>query len=91
MNSRSDSQQQEIPPQPEPHAETPPPAPGGTDAVVHPTGPEGTQRPAARDVDPRDNPATTGALPENVEEGEDTSTRATQRDSADTDTEEPPA
>lgn len=90
MNSRSDSRQQ-TPPQPEPHAETPPAAPGGTDAVVHPTGKEGTREPAARDIGPQENPATTGAVPEDVEEGEDTSTQATERGSADSDAEEPPA
>ncbi len=67
----------ELPPRPEPQIEIPPTAPGGVDAVAFPTGPHGTTRPAVRDADPRENPATSTALPETPDEGEDTSTRAT--------------
>lgn len=80
-----------MPPQPEPEAVTPPAAPGGVDAVVHPTGPHGTRKPAVRDGDPLRNPATKATLPDETKQGEDTSNRATRGEKETTPQEESPA
>ncbi|TIC88254.1 hypothetical protein E8D34_04760 [Nocardioides sp. GY 10113] len=83
---------------PEPKVEEREPAPGGADAVVHGSGPQaetGEPEPLVRDARPRGNPSideAPEAIKEEVEGGEDTTTRATRSDEVeDSSPEESPA
>lgn len=86
-------------PKPEPEAQRGDPSPGGADAS-HTSGADGTvgvdgvERGDAvpADLDPDLNPAVEDALPDEVREGEDTETKATDDDSGDVESgEEEPA
>ncbi len=68
------AEQTDLGPMPEPEIEPGDPAPGGADAVGD--GPH--ERPATPDLSTRDNPAVDDvSLPDEMKEGEDTSTQAT--------------
>lgn len=67
---------QSLPPPPKPRVEPPAPPPGGPHAVPG-VGGEGAYSTAARDPDPRHNPATDHELPAETTQGEDTDTAAT--------------
>ena len=76
MSDRDDTT--DLGPMPDPRIEPSEPAPGGVDAVDE--GPHAD--PATRDLSAVDNPAVDeDALPDEMKQGEDTSTRAT-RDEA---------
>ena len=80
----------ELGPMPEPHIEPGEPNPGGVDAIDDFSGPI-----AIPDLSPEENPAIVENAPETikqeVQEGEDTSTKATrdEHDSEDSDQESP--
>jgi hypothetical protein len=90
--SRSD-----LGPQPEPEIEPGEPLPGGVDAVPEADGVDGEfsdPDPAPRDLDPARNPAVEDVMPDEMFEGEDTSTEATEDGDGESDTkgeEESPA
>lgn len=66
--------------QPEPTIDPGEPEPGGADAVEHDAGapaPGTEDEPVPHDTDPEHNPSA-GAVPGEMKEGEDTSTRATE-------------
>jgi hypothetical protein len=70
---------QDLGPKPDAEIEPGEPKPGGIDAVPQADGVDGedaTADPLARDLDPEDNPST-GEIPLEVKQGEDTSTEAT--------------
>jgi hypothetical protein len=70
--SETPSQSGDLGPQPTPTTESPEMFPGGTDATRDAT--DYVDRgadPAARDMDPDDNPAVEDALPEGVKESDD--------------------
>ena len=78
---------------PKPDAEIEPgePNPGGVDAVADSDGVDGETaepEPLARDLDPDQNPAVEDALPDEMKQGEDTSTKATEGEDSDVDTED---
>lgn len=80
----------DLGPQPDPEIEPGEPNPGGVDAVDAGDGVDGERAhpdPAARDLDPRDNPAVEDALPDEMTQTEDTSTEATRDDDGEPDTE----
>lgn len=79
------SQDNDLGPAPEPVIEPGEPNPGGVDAIDYPTGAEALAgeaeapvAPALRDLDPDANPAVEDALPDEMKQGEDTTTKATQ-------------
>lgn len=70
----------DLGPQPEPTIEPGEPDPGGVDALDVADGVDGESAspdPAPRDLDPERNPADDG-MPEEMKQGEDTSTEATE-------------
>jgi hypothetical protein len=74
----TDESTSDLGPMPEPQIEPGEPAPGGTDAVddaaAHPN-------PTTRDLSTRDNPAVDDVeVPDEMQEGEDTSTQATREE-----------
>lgn len=76
---------------PKPDAEIEPgePNPGGVDAIPDGDGVDGETaepHPIPADLSPEDNPAVEDALPDEMKEGEDTSTEATEQSSDDDDT-----
>lgn len=75
------SENEDLGPMPEPQIEPGEPNPGGPDAID--AEPEDDGSPASRDLSPEDNPAVEDTAPAELKEGEDTSTRATESDSAD--------
>lgn len=80
----------DLGPQPEPAIEPGEPPPGGPDAI-EPDPEDG----GVRDLDPESNPAVEDEAPDDLLEGEDTSTEATEQsegdDPTDVDKEESPA
>ncbi|MCD4527085.1 hypothetical protein [Nocardioides sp. cx-173] len=71
----------DLGPKPDPEIEPGEPNPGGVDAIDHGDGVDGESAdgdPVPADLDPQDNPATQGE-PDEVQEDEDTSTKATQQ------------
>lgn len=77
-------------PAPEPQIEPGEPNPGGVDAISYTDGtdalPEDVEAPPAplmRDLDPDANPAVEDALPDEMKEGEDTTTEATKSEGGD--------
>jgi hypothetical protein len=81
------SQESDLGPAPEPRIEPGEPSPGGVDAIEFPDGAEAAAEetgepvaPVMRDLDPKDNPAVDDAAPEEMKQGEDTSTEATKSD-----------
>ncbi|QCW51545.1 hypothetical protein FE634_16030 [Nocardioides dongxiaopingii] len=77
---------EDLGPQPDPQIEPGEPNPGGVDAVSHGDGVDGEATegdPVARDLDPDDNPAVEDVLPDEMRQGEDTSTEATRGDGSD--------
>ncbi len=81
------SDSKDLGPAPEPQIEPGEPNPGGVDAINYSDGaealPEGEapEGPALRDLDPDANPAVEDALPDEMKEGEDTTTEATKSES----------
>ena len=78
----------DLGPKPEAQIEPGEPNPGGVDALAQADGVDGedaTGDPVARDLDPEDNPST-GEIPLEVKQGEDTSTEATRGADSDGDT-----
>ncbi|MFA6299441.1 MAG: hypothetical protein WC642_09760 [Nocardioides sp.] len=73
----------DLGPKPEPEIEPGEPNPGGVDAVSHD---DGDAQPVPADLTPEDNPAVEDALPDEMKEGEDTSTEATEQSSDDDNT-----
>ena len=65
----------DLGPKPDPEIEPGEPNPGGVDAVSEAPG---DADPVPADMSPEDNPAVEDALPDEVKEGEDTSTEATE-------------
>lgn len=65
----------DLGPMPEPEIEPKEPNPGGADAVEPPEHP-----PAVHDLDPADNPAVEEQAPDEISQGEDTGTAATEGD-----------
>ena len=96
--SQDDEQQadSDLGPAPDPQIEPGEPNPGGVDAITFPDGAEALvddgddpPAPVMRDLDPNANPAVEDALPEEMKQGEDTTTEATKGDGdADTDPKE---
>ena len=90
------SQESDLGPAPDPQIEPGEPNPGGGDAISYPDGAEVIAEesgepvaPVMRDLDPSANPAVDDAMPEEMKQGEDTSTEATRSDEgADVDPEE---
>jgi hypothetical protein len=74
------TESEDLGPMPEPHIEPGEPNPGGPDAIEDEPGNEDLS--ASRDLPPDDNPAIEPDAPEELKEGEDTSTRATRSDTA---------
>jgi hypothetical protein len=71
----------DLGPKPDPEIEPGEPKPGGVDAIPHGDGVDGETaepHPIPADLDPEDNPAVEDALPDEVKQGEDTSTKATE-------------
>ncbi|MCD4532533.1 hypothetical protein LRP67_00305 [Nocardioides sp. cx-169] len=71
----------DLGPKPDPEIEPGEPNPGGVDAIDHGDGVDGESAdgdPTPADLDPQDNPATQGE-PDEVQEDEDTSTKATEK------------
>jgi len=87
----------DLGPQPEPEIEPGEPLPGGVDALPEADGVDGEfsePDPPGRDLDPENNPAVEDVLPDEMFEGEDTSTEATESEEGAADTageEESPA
>ncbi len=80
----------DLGPQPEPEIEPGEPHPGGVDAVEHGDGVDGEfsdPDPDPRDLDPANNPAVEDVMPDEMFEGEDTSTEATEDDEGESNTE----
>ena len=82
----------DLGPAPEPQIEPGEPHPGGVDAISYTDGAEALpddsdtpDGPLMRDLDPDANPAVEDALPDEMKEGEDTSTEATKGDGDDGD------
>ena len=70
----------DLGPKPEAQIEPGEPNPGGVDATPNSDGVDGetaTSTPVPADLDPDDNPAVDDALPDEMKQGEDTSTEAT--------------
>ncbi len=73
----------DLGPAPEPEIEPREPNPGGVDAITYSDGAEAAgdevdgAAPVMRDLDPDANPAVEDALPDEMKQGEDTSTEAT--------------
>ncbi|CAN5260713.1 hypothetical protein BH09ACT12_BH09ACT12_24250 [soil metagenome] len=90
------SQDSNLGPAPEPQIEPGEPNPGGIDAITYADGGEALAEeggdpppPVMRDLDPNANPAVEDALPDEMKQGEDTTTKATRGDGdVDVDTEE---
>lgn len=79
--SDTGSDQTDLGPKPDAQIEPGEPNPGGVDATPNSDGVDGetaAPEPLVRDADPEDNPAVEDALPDEVKEGEDTSTEATE-------------
>lgn len=81
------SQDSDLGAAPEPEIEPGEPNPGGVDAISYADGAEATVQegeqpppPVMRDLDPDSNPAVEESLPEEMKEGEDTTTEATRSD-----------
>lgn len=73
----------DLGPKPDAHIEPGEPNPGGVDASPASDGVDGESAaasPLPADLDPEDNPAVDDAMPDEVKEGEDTSTEATEDD-----------
>ncbi|MAS55820.1 hypothetical protein [Nocardioides sp.] len=92
------TQDGDLGPAPEPQIEPGEPNPGGVDAISFPDGAEaivedGGEPPAPvmRDLDPDANPAVEESLPDEMKQGEDTTTEATKgkADEVDPDEESP--
>lgn len=84
------SQESDLGPPPEPEIEPGEPNPGGVDAISYPDGAEAAAEegetppaPVMRDLDPDANPAVDDEMPEEMKQGEDTSTEATKGDGSD--------
>lgn len=83
------SEDQKLPPAPEPVAEPQAPPPGGPNAIEG-VGGDGAYSTEPHDPDPRENPAT-DEIPVEALEGEDTDTEATKGNDDVPPTEESPA
>jgi len=84
------SQDSSLSPAPEPEIEPAESNPGGVDAVTFPDGAEALvdegddpPAPVMRDLDPDSNPAVEDVLPEEMKQGEDTTTEATKSSGGD--------
>lgn len=78
----------DLGPKPDPVIEPGEPNPGGVDAAPQSDGVDGETAgsPVPADLAPEDNPAVEDALPDEVKQGEDTSTEATETGSDDDNT-----
>jgi hypothetical protein len=79
----------DLGPMPDPEIEPGEPNPGGVDAIPDSDGVDGETaepHPIPADLSPEDNPAVEDALPDEMKEGEDTSTEATEQSSDDDNT-----
>ncbi len=83
------TQDHDLGPTPEPQIEPGETNPGGVDAIEFPDGARAQsaqtdgaepEAPVMRDLDPDSNPAVEDALPDEMKQGEDTSTEATKGD-----------
>jgi hypothetical protein len=78
----------DLGPMPEPEIEPGEPAPGGADAIED----DGAGDPTTRDLSTKDNPAVDDVeVPDEMQEGEDTSTQATRDEDSMSGEEESPA